>query len=216
MRRISVLLLAAKNTNPQLFRGLGVDKIVRFMGAMSIQETLQNEPAGLDPDVVLLYDAGNNPNYNGLLPKIKSIFPSARVLVLGEKQRDEVVMKVISLGGDGYMVFPAPPLQLLCAIKDCEQGILWASRRVLSEMVRRATPAQPAALSNKTLQELITPRQAEVINLLIRGLSNKDIATALGVQEITVKVHISNLLKNLHFKNRCALVSSVVAGRLPN
>ena len=141
------------------------------------------------------------------------MFETAHVLVLGDKSRDDLVMKVLSLGGDGYMACPMAPQHLICAIKDAGQGVMWAPRRVLSEMVRRLSPARTEVLPDPTLQKLITPRESDIINLLIRGLTNKDIAASLGLQEITIKVNISRLLHKLQFKNRCALVSAVVAGR---
>ncbi|MBI3656369.1 MAG: response regulator transcription factor [Acidobacteria bacterium] len=216
MQKINVLLLTSKIAGLQPFPRLLSDSAVHYLGAMDIQKLWSGDSRELNPDVVLLFESSGKPNYHRLVPRAKAYFDPARLLVLGEGKGDDTVMKVVSLGGDGYMASSASSQHLLCAIKDCERGIIWAPRRVLSEMVRRLGPSRPPSLSSRALQKMITAREADVVDLLIRGLTNKDIAGALGVQEITIKVHISSLLRKLKFKNRCALVSSIVAGRLHN
>jgi DNA-binding NarL/FixJ family response regulator len=119
-------------------------------------------------------------------------------------------MEAISMGCVGYL---APPIQigdLMEAIRLCNEGLIWAPRRVLSKLIHNLRAQRNDLDRFDKIQPKITPREEDVLRFLIKGWTNKEIAQALGVDEITVKVHISHLLKKLDLKNRCQIISHLI------
>jgi DNA-binding NarL/FixJ family response regulator len=94
------------------------------------------------------------------------------------------------------------------AIRTVLDGSVWAPRHILAILVERAsaTGKWPPSTSDKQ----ITVREKEVLELLVTGRSNKEIAFPLGIEERTVKAHVSHLLRKLGVSNRIMLSTQAV------
>ena len=171
--------------------------------------------ARLAPDVVLMdvrmpgldgiaatraiVDAGGDGD--GAVP------PAPKVLILTTFDLDEYVFDSLTAGASGFLLKDVPPEQLVAGIRAVAGGdALLApavTRRLIDEFVqagRRRTTSPPAALDE------LTPRELEVLGLVAQGLSNAEIATALVVEETTVKTHVSRLLAKLGLRDRVQAV----------
>jgi len=152
----------------------------------------------LHPDVILLDLI--MPRQGGLeaIPAIKADNPDARILVLTSFAEDENVFPAIKAGALGYLLKDTSPHDLLQAIRDVYRGESWLhptiARKVIAEL-RESSGAETGG------QEL-TEREVEVLGLVARGLSNRDIADELVISERTVRKHVSNILAKLHLTNR--------------
>jgi len=116
-----------------------------------------------------------------------------RVLILTTFERDEYVVEAPRSGASGFLVKNAPPEDLIEAVRVVAFGdaLLAPSvtRRVVEEFVRRSpAPVRAPAL------DCLTEREAEVLSLVARGLTNAEIARQLFIGEATVKTHVSNML----------------------
>ena len=130
-----------------------------------------------------------------------------RVLVLTTFDLDEYVFEALRAGASGFLLKDAPAEELAAAIRVVAAGesllAPGVTRRVIDAFVRRAAPATHA---RDPRFDQLTPREAEVLGLLARGLSNLDIAERLFVSEGTTKTHVSNVLMKLGLRDRVQAV----------
>lgn len=156
----------------------------------------------LMPDVVLM-DV-YMPICNGLeaTRRIKEEFPYVKVIMLTVADQDRVLFEAIKAGAQGYLLKDIDPEELVQMIKGVQKGEAPVSRttaaRILSEYERQAK-----AESKKPRTEgPLTEREQQVLELVAKGLTNKEIAADLHISDSTVKNHLSNILEKLHLQNR--------------
>ncbi|MEW5818672.1 MAG: response regulator transcription factor [Cyanobacteriota bacterium] len=166
-------------------------------GAEAIEKTKE-----LSPDVILM-DLGM-PNMNGIeaTTEIKKSYPDSRVIILTSHDEEEEVLAAFTAGADAYCMKDIPPERLVQAIQSVNDGVVWLDPSI-AEIVLSFVP-RPEAKKNKiTLEDLhLTPREVEVLKLIVDGHSNADIAYDLTVSMHTVKTHISNILSKLGVNDR--------------
>jgi two-component system nitrate/nitrite response regulator NarL len=126
--------------------------------------------------------------------------PDLPLIVLSSSEDPHDVRRVISAGALGYIPKSANANTLVAALEMVLQGQIYLPPLLLNEqhVVASAVEAVPA----RGARRLLTERQIEVLALIARGLSNKEIARALGLSEKTVKVHVGGLFKALDVANR--------------
>jgi DNA-binding NarL/FixJ family response regulator len=133
-----------------------------------------------------------------------------RVIVLTTFDLDEYVYEALRAGASGFLLKDAPEAQLVAAIEVAAAGgsifAPHATRRVIEAFaVPRHDP--PVGLAD------LTPRELEVLTLIARGRSNREIADALGVSEHTTKTHVAHILDKLGLRDRVqAVVLAYEAG----
>jgi DNA-binding NarL/FixJ family response regulator len=151
---------------------------------------------------VALLGSRNGDNLFDMIAGLKAARPDLRVIVTGSVLEEETVLKALAAGAKGYVDETASPAEFIQAIRIVLQGSIWAPRRVLSVFVDRVTASGrifPAGKLN------FTDREREVLELLVAGRSNKEIGSALGIEERTVKAHVAKLMRKVGVQNRIAL-----------
>ena len=127
------------------------------------------------------------------------------VVMLTTFDADEHVVEALRAGATGFLLKSMPRDQLVAAVRTAVNGdsLLAPSllRRLLDDFVARARPAAPAPGVDQ-----LTPREAEVLRLVARGLSNAEIATRLVLGEGTVKTHVARVLAKLGVRDRVQAV----------
>ena len=161
----------------------------------------------LRPDVVLM-DI-RMPVMNGLeaTRKLLELPDPPKVLVLTTFDLDDYVYHALRAGASGFMLKDAPPEEIVAAVRIVASGeALLApavTRAVVEEFARRppaAPPTPPAAV------EQLTPREREVLALLVRGLSNPEICERLFISDATAKTHVARILQKLGVRDRVQAV----------
>ncbi|MGE0546978.1 MAG: response regulator [Kofleriaceae bacterium] len=134
--------------------------------------------------------------------RLRVELPTCRVVALTTFEDDELVFEVLRAGSVGYLLKDAPIGTLVDAILAAARGesVLQPSiaSKVLAELSRLTTSAAPATNELSRLSE----REREVLRLIARGASNKEIASALFLAEGTVKNHVTNILTKLDVSDR--------------
>jgi NarL family two-component system response regulator LiaR len=152
----------------------------------------------LHPDVVLLDLV--MPHKSGLeaIPEIVSLGTEIRVLVLTSFGQDEQVFPAIKAGALGYLLKDTSPQDLLRAIREVHRGKSFLHPLVARKLIREIS--EPA--TSPPIQDPLTERETQVLQLIARGLSNDAIADRLSLSERTVRNYVSTILNKLHLDNR--------------
>jgi DNA-binding NarL/FixJ family response regulator len=121
---------------------------------------------------------------------IRRQFPTARIIVLTTYDGDEDIYRALQAGAQSYLLKGVSFDELLATIRSVNGG----ARRIPAAVAEKLAERMPG-------QEL-TKREAQVLALIVKGNSNLDIATALGISEATVKSHVNSLLAKLGVSDR--------------
>ena len=126
--------------------------------------------------------------------------PESRVLVLTSHMSEEDVLPALKAGACGYLLKQSEPEEVLRAIRQahCGETVLHPAiaRLVLQEINRPTRPKQV------TTADPLSEREVDVLRLIARGLSNREIADALVVGEATVRTHVGSILRKLQLASR--------------
>ncbi len=160
----------------------------------------------LCPDVVLM-DV-RMPDLDGIeaTRELTRAAPEMRVLILTTFEQDDYIFGALRAGASGFLLKRARPEELIAAVHTIAGGDSLLSpsitRRVIDRMAQQPTPA----LGNQSKLAGLTPREREVFDLTARGLSNREIAEVLTIEESTIKTHVKRILMKLDLRDRIQLV----------
>jgi DNA-binding NarL/FixJ family response regulator len=185
---------------------LSTDDGMEVVGEAADGREATDRARRLQPDVVLM-DV-RMPNLDGIAAtrEIVATVPRARLLILTTFEDDDYVFGALSAGASGFLLKRTSPEQLIAAIHTIASGDALLSPAVTRTVIdRMARQPQPDARIARRLREL-TPRERDVLELVARGLSNEEIATALFVEESTVKTHMKRILGKLELRDRVQAV----------
>jgi DNA-binding NarL/FixJ family response regulator len=197
--------------------GLVVTDPLRLLGLETIFEddtTLQMvglevpSTADLNEFGLLILDAGCTEHFFELLAGFRRKYPRLKVIVIGSESAPEYVQRVIGAGAKGYLTHLAKESEIRMAIEIVLDGSVWAPRKVLAKLLE----VNKSASAVETPK--ITAREDEVLRLLVTGRGNREIASSLGIDEVTVKAHVGRLMRKMGVANRIALTMQVMDQKL--
>lgn len=150
---------------------------------------------------LVLMTTDRGPSFSTAMTALKAMRPGIRILVTGPGRRDEDILRAVSAGAKGYVPQEASSEVLRGAIRELAAGSVWIPRRVVAAYIERTTAQRIPPL----LAPRISPREREVLRLIVSGCSNREIADEMGIIEQTVKAHVAQLLRKIGVPNRTAL-----------
>ncbi|MEU9621662.1 response regulator transcription factor [Streptomyces sp. NPDC048155] len=200
-----VITLVVVDDHPVVRDGLrgmfDSDPGFRVLGEASNGVAGVNLVARLDPDVVLM-DL-RMPGGGGVpaIAELTGRGARSKVLVLTTYDTDSDTLPAIEAGATGYLLKDAPRDELFTAVRAAADGRTVLSPAVASRLVSRVrTPSAPG-------NESLSAREREVLELVAKGTSNREIAAELFISEATVKTHLTHVFAKLGAKDRAAAVA---------
>jgi len=168
----------------------------------------------LRPDLVIM-DI-RMPNMNGLeaCRLIKAVLPDTRVVMLTVSDSDEDLFQAIKFGAIGYLLKNLKAGRLFDQLRSAYRGEAalspFLAMRVLEEFARERRREE----TSTGFRGRLTEREKGVLQLVVSGLTNKEIGAKVGIAESTVKRHIHNILEKLHMDNRVQAAAYAVRSGL--
>ena len=188
-----------------LRRLLGTDRSVLVVGEVAappVRELLRSRfPQILlvDAQIEGALDFCRELRLNGVRPWV----------ILADADRDERWdVEALKTGVRGILPKSATVENLLKAIRVVHQGELWASKRVIALTVEElAARSVNPPVGKLAFGERLSPREREIVQLIVRGLSNLEAANRLGITEATVKAHLTHIFQKLALRGRAQLAA---------
>ena len=191
--------------HPLLRRGV-MDVLALQEGLMVVGEASDGAEAvekakELAPDVIIM-DL-EMPNMTGLEATrvLQEVLPTANILMFTVSDKQADLFSAMHAGAKGYILKNAAAPDLIRAVFHIAQGGVIISpdmaAKLLGELKVAAEP-----LEDEMAEAVLTPREAEVLALVAKGASNKEMGTTLFVSENTIKTHMRNIMDKLHLANR--------------
>jgi DNA-binding NarL/FixJ family response regulator len=179
---------------------------IEIVGEASTGREAVERSRRLHPDVVLM-DV-RMPDLDGIeaTRELARAAPHARVLILTTFEQDDYVFGALRAGASGFLLKRTRPEELIAAVRTIAAGASLLSpsvtRRVIDRMAQQPLPE----LAEQARLDELTRREREVLELIARGLSNREIATQLFVEESTVRTHVKRIQMKLRLRDRVQIV----------
>jgi DNA-binding NarL/FixJ family response regulator len=166
-------------------------------GRAAVERTIEHRPHVVLMDVRM-------PNLDGIAAtrELLAVSPAVKVVILTTFEQDDYVFGALNAGASGFLLKRTRPEELIAAIHTIAAGESLLSPSVTRTVIQRMAQQPAPNASSEVRLDQLTPREREVLGLIVRGLSNGQIAAALFVEESTVKTHVGRILRKLRLRDR--------------
>lgn len=196
---------------------LSSDESLEVVGEASNGKLAISQARALHPDVILmdmqmpLMDGVEATQY------IHHSFPDIRILGLSTFATDRYVVELLRAGASGYLVKDSRPEEVTSAIHTVYDGGSVLSPEVTRYVVQGLEQSVPAEISpDEELMSVLTAKEIEVIELLARGLNNKEMAAELFVTESTIKARFVKIMEKMQVRDRVQILVKAIEYNLIN
>jgi DNA-binding NarL/FixJ family response regulator len=185
---------------------LAGDPSLEIVGEAATGREAVDRARRLEPDVVLM-DV-RMPDLDGIQAtrELTRAARGARILILTTFEQDDYIFGALRAGASGFLLKRTRPEELIAAVHAIAAGDSLLSpsvtRRVIDRMAQQPTPE----LADQDRLRELTPREHDVLERIARGLSNREIAAELVVEESTVRTHVKRILMKLGLRDRVQAV----------
>ena len=199
IRRIRILIV---DDHPVVRAGLtsmlGTQAELEVIGSASSGEEALAKLRQVEPDVLLLDLRMHGMSGVDTLMAMKRSAHDARVIILTSFETDEDIYRAVQAGAHGYLLKDTSLREMVEAIRTVHAG-------------RRYIPRDIAArLAERMMRTDLTPREIEILKLLSKGPTNKEIGRALGISENTVKNHVNSIIEKLEVSDRTEAATTAI------
>ena len=168
-----------------------------------------SEARRASPDVALV--EAELPNGDGVRSTrlIRKAVPGCRVLVLSDRRDDLVLFNAVEAGASGYLTYDAPLTELIEATHALSTGGTFVPRDMIGDLLDELIRRRRAENEARERIVRLTPRERNVLSLLIEGADNDRIAQVLVISPQTARTHVQNVLAKLEVHSRLEAVAFV-------
>ena len=201
---VRVLLISASAITEEGIRGIvGPHADIEITGCASAQSEIPSLLKQGKPHVLFIDYAFPELDIETILDLITTSGLETQVLFLLHTQDEEAIVRAISAGAKGCIVYSSDSSKFIQAIKTVSRGNLWLDADVLTKMLARLVSRARGA--TEVLKAGLTRREEEIVRLVVQGYSNKRISSELYITEKTVKAHMTSTFKKLSVHSRLEL-----------
>ena len=198
-----------------LYVVLGTEDGIEVVAEAENGEDAIEKARELAPDVVLM-DV-RMPRVNGIesARQIRADVPTTKILMLTVSDEEDDLYEAVKAGANGYLLKEISVEEVAEAIRAVVQGQSLISPSMASKLLNEFNALVKRAEEKQQFPApTLTSREVEVLRLVAKGMSNREIADELYISENTVKNHVRNILEKLHLHNRMEAVIYAVRERL--
>ncbi|WP_144661810.1 response regulator transcription factor [Paenarthrobacter nicotinovorans] len=202
MTTISVLLVDDHTVVRSGLKALlGTQPDIAVVGDVSSGEEALEAVQEHAPAVVLM-DLSMGAGMDGIeaIKKLRQHNPKQAVIVFTTYDSDADIVRAVDAGAMGYLLKDAAPEEIFAAVRGAVQGKSVMSAPVASRLFQHM----------RNPDEVLTPREAELLSLLTQGLSNRDLGKRLFISEATVKTHLAHIYAKLGVETRAAAIATAI------
>jgi DNA-binding NarL/FixJ family response regulator len=181
---------------------LDQDQSFELIGEASDGESALEQVLALKPDIVLMDIELIGMNGIEATKRIKSQLPDVRVIILTTYDDDDKIFSTFSAGADGYCMKRVNTSQLTEAMKAVSEGRGWIDPAIADRVLARTEQIPECTMLDAPSQALLSPRELDVMRLVVEGLSNPEIAQRLFLSPETVKTHMRHIMEKLAVTDR--------------
>ena len=164
------------------------------------------------PDVVLMDLVMSNMDGISATQQVLALDSNTKVIVLTSFSEDDKVIPAIQAGAASYLLKDVSPDDLVEAIRAVHHGEARLHPDIARKLMQQVS--QMHNITHDSSIDVLTGREQEVLRLVARGRSNREIAQELFISDKTVKTHVSNILGKLHLEQRTQLVVFAIKNKL--
>ena len=185
---------------------LANDPSIEVAGEASTGREAVDAARRLSPDVVLM-DV-RMPDLDGIAAtrELAQVAPDSRVLILTTFEQNDYIFPSLRAGASGFLLKRTRPEDLIAAVHTIAVGDSLLSPSVTRRVIDRVAKPPVPALADQAQLDTLTARERDVLELIARGLANREIATALTVEESTIRTHVKRVLMKLNLRDRVQAV----------
>ena len=178
------------------------DADIEIVGQASTGREAVEQARRLAPDIVLMDVRMPDLDGIGATRELSRAAPAAKVLILTTFEEDDYIFGALRAGASGFLLKRSRPEELIAAVHTIAAGDALLSpsitRRVLDRLAQQPVPD----FTDRARLDALTPRELEVFEHIARGMSNREIAAALAVEESTIRTHVKRVLMKLGLRDR--------------
>jgi DNA-binding NarL/FixJ family response regulator len=173
------------------------DFIRAFVGEL---DTLLEDPSMR----FLILDLSNESNWFEIQSMVRQLRPDIRLVIVGPAGGEGMILRSIRAGARAFLDPSSGPFALRQAVEAVVRGTIWAPRQVLSAIIDQLMSV-PRAPAIPVAAPTFSPRERQVLDLIMSACSNREIAEELGIEERTVKAYVTSLMRKSGVDNRVLL-----------
>ena len=162
--------------------------------------------SALQPDIVLLDLSMKHTGGLDALQQLKAAYPASKVLILSMHTDPELIMCALESGAHGYLLKDTTANELEHALLALRNNERYLSPAIAHTVINQALVRNQGPVSSVAQNHNLTARQLEILRLIVRGKSTREIAHGLGLSIKTVEAHRSQIMKRLQIFDVAGLV----------
>jgi DNA-binding NarL/FixJ family response regulator len=196
-----------------------VDGIVRILKSSPVAGEIicvsPGEPCmkhfvGHYPDFLLIQENAKPEPFEVFVREMVVGFPDLRLLVFGQAMSDDYLYRIIEAGAHGYFNEKMSGDHILTALSAVSNGRFWVERHIMERFISARSLQDSIYSRARVLGERLTTRELEVLELVLQGLSTREIAERIFLSHQGVKAHLTTLFRKFNVKNRSQLILSAL------
>jgi len=181
---------------------------LKVVSAVTKRETAIKQ-LSLAPKIIMLNpDILKQRTLSRFLRSLQTKLPESRVMVIhDERPSDDILIDEIKLGVRGYVKSTDSPDHMIKAVRAVAAGEIWVERRVLEKTVERQMLLPDSLRAKVPDLDPLTSREMDMLNMVLQGSTNREIAEQSHISERTVKTHLYRVYRKLKVKSRAKAIA---------